>query len=108
MLTQPLQYLKKETPSHAVPPTKVNERVNIWVVEVVLHQPVMGCFVVLTYVALMLRPSCPGRGRFGGNLSSSSILVCCNSSITSSSIISMSKLDEDISTMVYSNEMRMR
>lgn len=55
MLTQPLQSLKKETPSHALPPTKVNERVNIWVVEVVLHQPV-GNFTIPVNIALMLHP----------------------------------------------------
>jgi hypothetical protein len=68
MLTQPLQYLKKETPSHAVPPTKVNERVNIWVVEVVLHQPVMGGFTILVDVDPMMYPSPPPQGKPRGKL----------------------------------------
>lgn len=48
--TQPLQGLKKETPTHAVPSMKVDARV----VEVVLHQPVVGDFTTPVDVALML------------------------------------------------------
>jgi hypothetical protein len=46
VLTQPLQDVKEEVPPHVVPSTQVEWWVNIWVVEVVVHQPVMGNFTV--------------------------------------------------------------
>lgn len=55
VLTQPLQGLKEDTPLRVVPSTKVERQVDTWVVEAVLHQPVMDDFKVLIDIALMLR-----------------------------------------------------
>jgi hypothetical protein len=52
MVIQPLQDFKKEIPSHAVPSTKVERRIDAWVDEVVLYQPVVGDFMILVDVGL--------------------------------------------------------
>lgn len=52
-LIQPFQDLKKETPLHVVSSMKVEQRIAIYVIEVVLHQPVMDGFMILVDVHLM-------------------------------------------------------
>jgi hypothetical protein len=52
-LIQRFQDLKKETPLHVVPLMKVERRIAIYVIEVVLHQPIMDGFMIPVDVHLM-------------------------------------------------------
>jgi hypothetical protein len=53
--------VKKETHSHVVPLTKVEQRVDARVIKVFWHQLVVGGFTVLVDIAMMSRPSPPRR-----------------------------------------------
>jgi hypothetical protein len=68
MLIQPIQDLKKENPPQAVPSMKVDQRVDTRVIEVVLHQSIVGGFTISVDVAPLLYPSSPPCGRPRGKL----------------------------------------
>jgi hypothetical protein len=63
VLTQPLQYLKEEAPSHAVFPTKVEQGINTRVIEVVSHQSLVAEYTVTVDISPTLPQSYSHHGR---------------------------------------------
>jgi hypothetical protein len=107
VLTQPRQDVKKETP-HAVPSTKVERKIDVQFVEVVLHLQVMDGYMVAVDVSSTLHQSPPRPRRLGDKL-------CCLLYYTFLQQfeqllfgLSMSELDKDITTMLDPNETSVR
>jgi hypothetical protein len=106
VLTQPRQDVKKETP-HVIPSTKVERKIDVQFVEVVLHLQVMDGYMVAVDVSSTLHQS-PRPRRLGDKL-------CCLLYYTFLQQfeqllfgLSMYELDEDIATMLDPNETSVR
>lgn len=104
LLAQPLQDLKKETTSHVVPSMKVEHWIDVW------------CHWKWTCMnrswRSMYTRCCQGRLHDVEDSDTTSIacyiIVCCGNSITASSFMSISELNEGITTTLSLGEMRMR
>jgi hypothetical protein len=57
IFTKHLQDFKKDTFLHPIPSTEVKQRIDALVIEVVLHQPVMGNFMMSVDIASLLHLS---------------------------------------------------
>lgn len=106
VLTQARQDVKKDTPPHVVPSTKVERKKDVQFV-VVLHLQVMDGYMVAVNVSSTLHKYPPRPRRLGDKLLSA-VLYFPARIQTIFFGLSMSELDEDIATMLDSNETSVR